>query len=307
MTPAPPLPLLKRLLEAAGYRVEARPEALLAIRSEDHRVVVVDRSHRTPAEFDPFLPADAVRRTVIYDEEPGAAGREEAAARGIEVLEPATLGPALGELLLPAPRALSGPAEEAGGIDPLDVPFPLLPSEARTVRPRIDRREAELRAPLRDARYTLRLVPYYVAAYRVRSVAPDGGPGPISHRLVAVNAATRAVEIWEEGERDLVEDVAGPSQRLAPQIGETAAAGLALETVRRHHAGRVDHTEQHSGALVIESRRVLPPLKDVRLGPLSLLYVPFWYAEGADGRVVLDAVSGRGAPVPEASDRGLTE
>ncbi len=295
MSAPTPLPLLKRLLEAAGYRVEVRPEALVALRSEDHRVVLLDRTRRSAADLEPLCPPDTARRAIVYAQDPGEALRAAAAERGIEVLDPSSLGPALGEMLLPPSRAAPAAEVLEPLVDPLDVPFPVLPSDARIVRPRIDRREAEIRAALRDARYTLRLVPYFVAAYRVRTVAADGGPGPVSHRLVAINATTRVPEIWEEGERELAEEIAGPAQRLAPQLAEPLALNLAVEAVRRHHAVRVDHTEQHSGALVIESRRVLPAVQDVRLGPLTLLYVPFWYAEGSGGRVVLDAVNGQGA------------
>ncbi len=302
MAAAVPLPLLKRLFEAAGYHVELRAEALLAVRSEDHRAVVVDRGRRTPSSLEPLFPDDSVRRTLLYEEEPGASVRSEAAGRGIEVLESSALGPALGEMLLPAPREPPAPMGSEGAEDALDAPFPVLPAEARVVRARIDRAEAEALAGLREARYLLRLVPYYVAAYRVRTGGPDGSPGPIAHRLVAVNAVTRAVEIWEEGERELAGEPDAAVPRLSPLVGEAAAASLAVEVVRRHHAGRIDHTEQHSGALVIESRRVLPSLRNVRMGPLALLYVPFWYAEGSAGRVVLDAVSGRLVEPGDAGD-----
>ncbi len=301
MDPSPPLPLLKRLFEAAGYRVELRAEGLVAGRTDDHRAVVIDRGRRPPRELEALFPAGTVHRTVVYESEPGPAVRTDAAELGVEVIEAAALGPALGELLLPASRtdgAPGGPPEP----DDLDAPFPLLPAGARTVRPRIERAEAEIRAGLRDARYTLRLVPYYVGAYRVRTVAADGGPGPVAHRLAAVNAVTKSCEIWDEEGRELVDEVGGPVQKLVARLSEVGASALALDAVRRHHAVRVDHTEQHSGALVIESRRVLPPLRDVRLGPMSLLFVPFWYAEGTAGRVVLDAVTGQTAVLPDAAE-----
>ncbi len=301
MSPSPPLPLLKRLFEAAGYRVEVRPEALVAVRPDDHRAVVVDRGRRSPRELEPLFAAGTVHRTVVYELDPGAEARADASELGLEVLEATALGPALGELLLPATRT-DAPVEGGGEPADLDAPFPLLPGESRTVRPRIDRSEAELRAGMRDARYTLRLIPYFVAAYRLRTVAADGGPGPVTHRLAAVNAVTKSCEIWEEGARELVEEASVPAQKLLPRFGDAAATSLALDAVRRHHAGRVDHTEQHSGALVIESRRVLPPLRDVRLGPMSLLYVPFWYAEGSAGRVVLDAVTGLSASMPDPAE-----
>jgi hypothetical protein len=181
----------------------------------------------------------------------------------------------------------------------LDSPFPPVATGALTVRPRIDRQEAQALAGLDGARYTLRLVPYYAAAYRVRAVAPDGSPGPVHHGLVAVNATTRRAEIWAKGARELVTEVEGSAERLRPQLAEAGAHPLAVEAIRRQHTVRVDHTEQHAGAIVVESRRVPPSPADVRLGPFSLVFVPYWYAEATDGRRILDAVSGRGASDPD--------
>jgi hypothetical protein len=300
MGAAPPITLLKRLFEAAGYRVDVRPDALVAVRADDHRTVVLDRGRRPLPELEAYYPVDAVHRTVVYDADPGPLVREDAAARGLEVLDTTTLGPGLGELLLPAsPEATRSTDSED---DPLNAPFPVLPTEARTVRPRIDRAEAAERAGVPDARYTLRLVPFWVGGYRARTVGPAGSPGPVTHRMVAVNALTRTTEFWEEGDRELVDGAELAAPVFPPQLASTAAARLALEAIRRRHAGRVDHTEQHAGALVIESRRVLPSVEDVRVGPLALLLVPYWYAEGAAGRVVLDAVSGQAAPMADARD-----
>lgn len=287
-------PVLHRLLVAAGYRIELRAGATIGVRARDRRAVVFAVGGRPPADLEPLFPPDAVHRTIVYDDEPGPAARAAAAERGIEVLDPSALGPGLGELLLPSALAPggSGPGLEESGS--LDLPFQMIPTEARTVRPRIARTEAEALAGMDGARYTLRLVPFYVAAYRVRAVSVDGSEGPVLHRLVAVNATSHRAEIWDEGDRELVGEVPGPNQRLTPQLTESGAVPIAVEAIRRHHAVRVDHTEQHAGALVIETRRVQPRPDDVRLGPFALIYVPFWYAEGAGGRVVLDAVSGRG-------------
>lgn len=255
--------------------------------------MVITTASRSPAEVDRWFPTDAVHRTIVYDDDPGTLAREHAADRGIEVLDPSTLGAALAELLLPPPSApAAGPAplgEDAALFPPLAV----LPDGARIVRPRIGRTEAEALAGLESPRYTLRLVPFYVAPYRVRPSSPHGAPGTVLHRLVAVNAVSRRAEVWEDGDRELVPDLPEPHQRLVPQVGESQAVAIATDAVRRHHTVDVEHTEQHQGALVIETRRILPSTDDLRLGPMSLLYVPFWYAEGTDGRVVLDAVTGR--------------
>jgi hypothetical protein len=292
----PPAPsVLRRLLIAAGYRLEDLPGVTLAVRAADHRAVVIAPHGQSPTTIESVFPAGVVHRTIVYDEAPGDPVREAAAERGIELLDPSTLGPALGELLLPSVLVpgTDGPGESED--DPLESPFPPVAAGARTVRPRIGRREAQVIAGLAEARYTLRLVPFYAAAYRVRAVAPDGSSGPVHRGLVAVNATTRRAEIWAEGARELVVDVDGPTERLRPQLPEAGAQPLALEAIRRHHTVRVDHTEQHAGAIVVESRRVPPPVANVRLGPFSLIFVPFWYAETAEGRRVLDAVSGRGA------------
>jgi hypothetical protein len=293
---APPSPsLLRRLLVAAGYRLEDLPGVTVAVRSVDHRAVVVASRSRSPASVEAAFPADAVHRTIVYDEEPGDPARAEAAEHGIELLDPSTLGPALGEMLLASALVPGSGAPRETDDDPLEGPFPPVAAGAPTVRPRIDRREAQAIAGLAEARYTLRLVPFYVAAYRVRTVTPDGGSGPVHQGLVAVNATSRRAEIWAEGARELVTEVEGPAERLRPQLAEAGAGPIAVEAIRRQHTVRVDHTEQYEGAIVVESRRVPPPAGAVRLGPFSLIFVPYWYAETADGRRVLDAVSGRGA------------
>jgi len=292
--PAPTPSVLRRLLQAAGYHLEDLPGATVAVRAVDHRAVAIVPRGRSPAEVEPLFPPDSVHRTIVYDGEPGDPARESAAQHGIELLDPSTLGPALGEILLPSALV---PGVEPAGVEeaPLEGPFPPVAAGARTVRPRIDRREAQAIAGLPGARYTLRLVPFYVAAYRVRAPALAGGAGAVHRRLVAVNATSRRAETWDEGVRELVSDVDGPAERLAPQLTESGAKPLALEAIRRRHTVRVDHTEQHAGAIVVESRRVPPAVEDVRLGPFSLIFVPYWYAETAEGRRVLDAVSGRGA------------
>jgi hypothetical protein len=292
---APPSSVLGRLLVAAGYHLEGRGEATLAVRTKDHRAVLIVAATRSPAEVDRWFPTDAVHRTIVYDDDPGPAARALASDRGIEVLEPRTLGAALAELLLPplAPSAdATGPESGDAALFP---PLAVLPEGERIVRPRIGRIEAQALAGVDAPRYTLRLVPFYVAPYRVRPSSPHGAPGSVVHRLVAVNAVSRRAEVWEDGERELVAQLDEPHQQLVPQVGESQAVAIATDAVRRHHTVDVEHTEQHAGALVIETRRMLPSADDLRLGPMSLLYVPYWYAEGSEGRVVLDAVTGRRA------------
>jgi hypothetical protein len=285
----PAAPLLVRLLQAAGYRVSVHGDATLAVRVHDRRGVVLAPAQRSPAELDALLPGDAAHRTVVYDDDPGPVARAMAAERGIEVLDPSALGPALGELLL---RPAS-PADDGGGAGPtLETPFAILPEGARVVRPRIGREEAEALAGLDPRRVTLRLMPFFVAPYRVRPTTAHGAAGAVLDRTVVVDAVARRAEVWESGDRELVPGVEEPHQVVTPAIGATEAAGLALEAIRRHHTVHVDHTEQHGGALVIETRRVPPSPDDVRIGPLELIYVPHWYVEGTDGRVVLDAVTG---------------
>src|SRR5271170_8184113 len=108
--------VLVRLLEAAGYRLDVRSGVTVAVRSRDHRAVVVAPTARTPAEVERVFPLDAVRRTVVYDDDPGPNARAGAADHGIEVLDPSTLGPALGEILLPA--SSEADPSETGEVEP---------------------------------------------------------------------------------------------------------------------------------------------------------------------------------------------
>ncbi|MCI4373622.1 MAG: hypothetical protein L3K02_08295 [Thermoplasmata archaeon] len=287
---SPPAPVLLRLLTTAGYRIQVRGDASVAVRLRDRRAVVLAAATRSPGELEGLFPGDAVQRTIVYDDDPGPVARTFAADRGIEILDPGTLGPALGELLLPSPQSSS---ENHPDGPTLETPFSVLPEGNRIVRPRIGRVEAELLVGAEGPRFTLRLVPFYVAPYRVRPASPYGEAGKILDRTVAVHGVSGEAEVWEDGDRELVGDLEIPHQFVAPEVSVAQASGFALEEIRRHHTIHVDHTEQHGGALVIETRRVPPAADDVRIGPLQLIYLPHWYAEGSQGRVVLDAVTGR--------------
>ncbi|MCI4324647.1 MAG: hypothetical protein L3K00_02005 [Thermoplasmata archaeon] len=289
---------LRRLFEAAGYRVDDRPAGLRAFRPRDRRAILVVRANPSPTDVEPEFPPDAIHRTMIYADDPGESAKALAAEHGIEVLGPTALGSALGELLLPPPEAPV--PEDDGGAEPVEAPAQAIPEGERTVRPRLGRRDAEALAGLDGVRFTLRLIPFYVAPYRVRVPTPHGRPGPPSDHLVAVNALNGQVEIWEAGERELVGEIDEPHQRLDPTLTDSEARAVAEATVRRRHTVSVDHTEQHGGAIVIERRKVPPAVDDLRLGQSVLVHVPYWYAEGPDGRLVLDAVTGT-RTAPDAS------
>ncbi|MCI4320396.1 MAG: hypothetical protein L3K23_09780 [Thermoplasmata archaeon] len=293
--------LLRRLLDAAGYRLEDRPAGLKAVRNRDRRVVLVVAGSPSPAEVELEFPPDSLHRTIIYTEDPGPAARSVASERGLEVLDAQTLGPAMGELLLPSPVALVRDTDDAEeGEGPLEPPPSFVPTQTRTVRPRLSEEDARTVAGVEEGRYVLRLVPFYVAPYRVRTPTPHGRPGTIADHLVAVNALSGRVDVWEVGERDLVEEIELPSERLEPTLSEHEARERAESALRRHHTVSVDHTEQHAGALIIERRKVPPGPSDLAIGTAVVLHVPFWYAESSGGRVVVDAVSG--GPVAELDE-----
>lgn len=287
---APDRGLLARLFESAGYRVEDRPAGVRFVRRRDGRAVFLTDGPRPPSEVVDEFPSDAVHRTLIYPESPGEAARSAAAARGIEVLDPSTVGAALGELLLPGPEA--PPLDEAGD-GSLEAPPAVYPEGDHIVTPRLGREEAEAIAGTGGYRCSLRLVPFYVAPYRVREASAHGSAAPPSEHLVAVQGLQGRVEIWERGDRELVGEVAEPHERLEPSVDPERARAIAETALRRRHTVSVDHTEQHGGAVVIERRRVPPGPEDLRIGPSVLVHVPYWYIEGPDGRIVLDAVTGR--------------
>jgi hypothetical protein len=300
-----PEPQLKRLLSAARYRVEDTTVGLLAHRSIDRRAVMIVAGGASPLDAERYIPAEAIHRTLIYPEEPGPAARGAAAERGLEILVAETLGPALGELLL-LPEVALGPSErggEAPAIGPIETPIANFPPGERVVRPRLGRNEAELLAGVEGFRYTLRLVPYYVAPYRVRESAAHGRLGATHEFLVAVHGLSGRVEVWEPGDRELGGELEEPHERLEPSIPDDRARELADARLRERHTVSVDHTEQHGGALVIERRRLPPAEHDLKIGAFALVHVPFWYVEGADGRVIIDAVSGARSDPAAATTR----
>ena len=303
MEPEEREPQLRRLLVAARYRVEDTSLGLVAYRPVDRRGVAIVGPGTSPLDVEPAFPHDAVQRTLVYPEEPGPAARGAAAEHGLEILVPETLGSALGEILL-LPELALGPTERAGeesAATPRETPIASFPPGERIVRPRLGRSEAELLAGVEGFRYTLRLVPYYVAPYRVREPAAHGRAGATREFLVAVHGLHGRGEGWDAGDRELAGELVEPHERREPTGEDERARELAEQRLRERHTVSVDHTEQHGGALVIERRRVPPGTDDLKIGAFALLHVPFWYVEGADGRVVIDAVSGaRSEPVPRA-------
>jgi hypothetical protein len=159
-------PLLPRLLRAAEYEVQMVEGSIHAYRPRDRRAVQIVRLSRLDTDLDRGFPAEALHRSLILDEEPGPALRDHAANKGIELVGPSALGPALGELLLvadipePDPRGLP--------LEPPSLPFP---AGERLVRPRIDRADAERIAGVEGFRCTLRLVPFYVGSPPPRASA----------------------------------------------------------------------------------------------------------------------------------------
>ncbi len=284
--------LLARLFESAGYRVEDRPCGLRFARRRDSRSVLLVDGLRSPAEVESEFPADAVHRTLIYPADPGVAARGLAAERGIEVLDPGTVGAALGELLLLGPDTAPGvpTVDEEGALEP---PAALYPEGEHVVVPRLGRDEAERLATTDGYRCILRLVPFYVAPYRVREASARGGPDPPREGLVAVQALNGRVEVWERRDREIAPEWTEPHERLEAALDLEDAQRLAREALRERHTVRLDHTEQLGGTIVIERRRVPPAEGDLKVGPFARLLAPFWYVESRDGRVVVDAVTGR--------------
>lgn len=281
---------LRRLLLAAGYRLTDTERGLLAWRFEDRRAILIASSELDVGPAARELPADAAHRTILCTGEPAEEARSAASELGVELLWPDTLGPALGEILLLSPGG--APLTPPHPSTPLEAPVAVLPAGESLVRPRLSREDAERIAGGSSARFTLRLLPFFVAAYRVR-LPPSSSEAPtVREDLVAVNGVSGLTSIWSPGQRELVAEISLPAQKLEPVLTEPAARAQAEEYLRHHHTVGVDRTEQHEGALVIERRRVAPPPEDLRIGPFALLQVPFWYVESSEGRVVIDAVTG---------------
>ena len=287
-----PESLLRRLLRAAGYRLEERPAGLSAYRARDRRGLLVVARGGSPAELEPEFSPDAVHRTLIYPEDPGDPARVLASARGIEILDSTTLGPALGELLLLSGQEEPTARPAASDAPALEAPASIFPEGARTVQPRLGSSDAEVIAGVQGFRTRLRLLPFYVVPYRVRAPSATGTPGPTSEHVVSVNALTGAAEVWDPGERELGDEPTEAEERIEPRLTEAECRAVAERELRARHTVSIDHTEQHGGTIVIERRRVAPGSSDLKLGSGVFLRVPYWYVEGREGRFVIDAVNG---------------
>jgi hypothetical protein len=62
-TGSPSSSVLRRLLEAAGYRLEDRPAGIKAVRARDHRAVFIVAGLRSPMEVESEFRGAAVHGT----------------------------------------------------------------------------------------------------------------------------------------------------------------------------------------------------------------------------------------------------
>ncbi|MEM0128584.1 MAG: hypothetical protein QXG65_00230 [Thermoplasmata archaeon] len=290
---------LGRILEGADYQVADRPEGIVAWRPKDRRALILLREVRTPHDLEPAFPPEAVHRIAVYPSDPGPVARSLASERAIEILDPTTLGPALGELLLGG-----DPPSPVGGELPLEPPLVVVPQGDRYVVPRLTRDDLDRIVPDRTLRRTLRAIPYFVAPYRVRIPAPHGGPGEVEEHLLAVHGLDSRVEAWEGAAYELSPNLPEGAERIPPVIGPADAGALALEWIRSRHTVRVDHTEQLGGTVVVETRRVSPGPDDVRLGAFALVHLPLWYCEGPRGRILVNAATGAASDRDRAPEFG---
>jgi hypothetical protein len=283
------VPWLVRLLRAADYRTESRTFGLLAHREADGRTLLWIREAVEPRALEGAFPAGSRHRVLVWPEEPKPSVRAQAAELGWELVPADRATESLGGWLLPAEKGDA--ASIAAALEPSEGSDGSVPWAGRVVRPRIGRADAERLARVEGLRVTLRLVPFYVASYRFRP--PDGSDPSGNVRLVAVHSLSGRVEVWDADDRDFALELDEPHQPLEPALDEARLRAHAERALRERHTHVFDHTEQSGGAIVVERRKWVPGPKDLGIGPGAFVRVPYWYIEGPDGRVVLDAVTGR--------------
>lgn len=310
-----PSAFVQRLLASAGFSVERHQGLWRAVRESDGRAVLLLAGAELPAGFSQIFPGQCRSRWVLFGSTPSAEERDRLHMDGVSFIEPDTLSERIGEVLLPSsgaereepvPRALPparlpsirehdgrerlmtdpGPFPE----EPSSLPAELWPGE-RIVRPRLSEDDALRLAWSRlvPFRVTLVLIPYYLFEYTLRQEERRSNEAP---RLLAVQGIDGTTESWAMGDRELVGMLPTPHRRREPVLSSDEARDFALRAALEANISHVDHTEQRGGALIIERRRVAPQEDDVRLGPAVMLHVPFWVVDGADGRLVFDAVTG---------------
>jgi hypothetical protein len=231
---------------------------------------------------------------VVCAEDPGETARAEAARRGWDLIVADALADRIGRWLLPA---AAGPGDrETAPDEPREMSLPArTPWAGRIVRPRLGRTDAERLAEVDGSRITLRLVPFFVAAYRFRPGAAVDGASAEFERLVAVHSLTGRVEVWDEEDREFVSELEEAYQTIEPSWDESRLRSAAERALRERHTRVFDHTERRGGAIVVERRRWVPGPDALGLGRGAYVRVPYWYIESPEGRVVLDAVTGRTA------------
>ncbi len=308
-TPLPPPDWLKGLLQGAGFTFEGLPEgSWKASRPQDGKVLVGGPEAERRLVGGPEEPVPSRETLFLFlPRLPRQRERERASRAGLHLLAPETLLKDLDHLLSladppepsPAPLAPSPPPVEAFPEAPSPFPPEVFPRE-RVVRPRVGWDDARRYAEDRLRGYRIRpvLVPFFLFAYRIRTL-PDRDPaGP--YFWAAAPAIPGDVEFWSPRERELVPQIPGEWRRLPGTREEGESRARALSAARERHGRVVERAEWRGGLLVIDRTLGALGMEEVEMGDGALVWVPHWLLDGLNGRIILDAGTG----LPASLDPG---
>jgi hypothetical protein len=145
---------------------------------------------------------------------------------------------------------------------------------------------------IRGFRYELEVVPYYVFEYSCEIVIDGKAGGERKLGLIGVNALSGDYELWKT-RFELVPELQWAHTKLEPKLDGEKAEHIARDGVNTEHTNEVENVVDRGTALIMEKRKVQPKEGSVLLRRKGLIYLPVWCAEGSNGVMLVNAVTGK--------------
>jgi len=139
----------------------------------------------------------------------------------------------------------------------------------------------------------MHLIPHYAFFYTCSVVADEENvPVRDISGIITVDAVYGGARRWPSG-LETVSDADINGTKLEPQIGEERALKEAYQTIIEAHTEEVEEVHDKGNVTIYEKRHLRPEESSIQITQKQMVYLPAWYIEGSEGRLLLDAVTGQ--------------
>lgn len=161
------------------------------------------------------------------------------------------------------------------------------------ITPKIDKNKATIISrSIEGYKFELTMVPHFLFYYKCVVEDSEKQTGDIQTGIAAVNGTSGDVELWTHT-FETVENVEIPHIKMEPTMNADDAQQQATKGVFQLFTREVDVVREDSNVTVFEKIKTQPREDSIEVLPKGLVYNPYWRIEGTDGKMTIDAVTGK--------------